>query len=196
MRGLSILSDRLGDRDFMAPSDDVDRIGKDAHMNTLTRIPLIGLATAFCWGMNAGCADNSSVSVYPVSGRVEVRGEAPVGALIVFHPKAPTVGKDEVPKPLARVKADGSFQATTFREGDGAPAGDYDLTLEWQPLVTVGGETKAGPNVIPAEYTRPESTPIHASVKSGATSIEPIKIDRGVVRTAARKSTGRIAGED
>jgi hypothetical protein len=145
-----------------------------------------------------GCTDESRVPVYPVSGQIKVQGEVPEGAFLVFHPKSEPAEKLEVPKPAAKVKSDGSFQLTTYAQGDGAPAGNYSVTIEWYPLVKSDGEVKAGPNVIPSEYAKPESTPWTATVEKAPTEIKPVELKRaGTANSAPRpRADGRIRGED
>jgi hypothetical protein len=126
-----------------------------------------------------GCGGESKVPVYPVSGQVRVAGKTPEGAFVALHPKAqPDVkaGAAEPPRPSAQVKPDGTFAVSTFGGGDGAPAGDYVVTIEWRPLVHENGDVKAGPNVVPREYTRPESSPLRVTVKPGENALTPIEI--------------------
>jgi hypothetical protein len=53
------------------------------------------------------------------------------GAVVVFHPTAAASG--DVPRPTAHVGEDGKFTLTTYAKDDGAPAGDYSITVEWIP---------------------------------------------------------------
>jgi hypothetical protein len=70
---------------------------------------------------------------YPVHGEVFAgRGQErtpAAGAVVVFHPAAPA--SDDVPRPSAHVGDDGKFVLTTYVKDDGAPAGDYTITIEW-----------------------------------------------------------------
>src|SRR5215472_1146311 len=72
---------------------------------------------------------------YPVRGEVFVgKGKArkpAAGAVVVFHPTASAAG--DVPRPTAHVGEDGTFELTTYVKGDGAPAGEYAITIEWIP---------------------------------------------------------------
>lgn len=148
----------------------------------------------------AGCSNDGQVPVYPVSGRVGVEGESPAGALLVFHPQsAPQKPGVEIPKPVGRVQSDGTFKLTTYSENDGAPAGDYSVTVEWRPLVKQDGDMKAGPNVIGDEYGKPESTPLHVNVGTSSKSLDPIELKRSKAVKAGpgtRTTAGRIRGED
>ncbi len=72
---------------------------------------------------------------YPVRGEVFVgqgKDRTPAtGAVVVFHPTVPAAG--DVPRSTAHVGEDGTFALTTYVTSDGAPAGDYAITIEWTP---------------------------------------------------------------
>jgi hypothetical protein len=79
-----------------------------------------------------GC-NNSSIpgrpEVYPVSGELFVNGRPAAKAIVELR----VVGnllKDHW-RPHAIVDEDGSFSLTTFKTDDGAPVGDYALTVSW-----------------------------------------------------------------
>src|SRR5262245_28689424 len=77
-----------------------------------------------------GCGP-SLAPVYPVKGQV-VAGpdkKPAAGAMVYFNP----VTKDPREKgiPLATVDDNGYFELTTRKAKDGAPAGEYVITLVW-----------------------------------------------------------------
>src|SRR6516225_10019194 len=86
---------------------------------------LLPLATGLACGKQAG-----HVRVMPVHGRVFWRGKPLANALVILHPQntAELAGL----RPLAHADQTGSFELTTYDEGDGAPAGDYAVTIEWR----------------------------------------------------------------
>jgi hypothetical protein len=123
-----------------------------------------------------GCSGGDTIPTYPVSGRVLVGGEPAAGAFVVFHPTGEAV-PDQV-RPTAQVQADGSFALATNDAADGAPAGEYAVTIEWYKLVQKGGEAQAGPNVVPPPYARPESTPIKVTIVENDNPLPPFQIVR------------------
>jgi hypothetical protein len=126
--------------------------------------------------LGTGCSSKTNtIPTFPVTGKVDVKGEAPEGAFLVFHPKTPIA---DAPRPRANVGPDGSFDLSTFDAKDGAPAGEYAVTIEWYKLVKEGNDVKAGPNVIPRQYLSPETTPLKVTVKEGPNQLEPFKIVR------------------
>jgi hypothetical protein len=131
----------------------------------------------------AGCAENWA-EVFPVSGAVTFGSEIPAGARIVLHPINAFATEGEAVVPTGSVKPDGSFVITSYQSGDGAPPGAYVATIEWYKFdEKLGGP---GPNVIPAEYANPKTSPIRVTVKGGGpTMVDPIMI--AAANTAARR---------
>ena len=131
---------------------------------------------------SVGCGE-SWLEVVPASGTVKVDGKSPEGAHIVLHPKSP-VGTEPI-APTGTVKPDGSFVITTYQAGDGAPPGEYVATVQWYQIDKDG---IVGPNVIPKEYSTPQTSPIKVTVKGdGPTTIEPISISLAKKSASARR---------
>src|SRR5262245_26228369 len=85
-----------------------------------------GVVAVGCLAL-AGCGADGP-PLHPVTGKVLVDGKPAEHATVTFHPAG---GGADAPKPRATVKADGSFALTTHTTGDGAPAGEYAVTVEW-----------------------------------------------------------------
>ncbi len=76
-----------------------------------------------------GCGGQKPV--YPVSGKV-VSGadkKPAVGAMVIFTPVVPDA--KETIRSMGTVGEDGSYAVTTHKAKDGAPAGEYTITLIW-----------------------------------------------------------------
>jgi len=134
-------------------------------------VACLGLALLSVTG--CGKAEPVRVSVHPVKGQVILAGKPAAGAVVVFHPKAPGA----FPPPRAQADKDGNFLVTTFKTADGAPLGEYVITVELRSLVEKGGEYIAGPNQVPAQYSEPRTSKLVASVVEGENQV-PIKIVR------------------
>lgn len=138
----------------------------------------VGIVTGFIamvWaGFTFATRDGSRLSLSPVTGRVLVDGAPAEGASVVFHPLDP---KQDV-KPRGAVGADGTFKLTTYLPGDGAPSGDYKVTVEWYKLIeTPQGDPTPGPNLLPSEWSKPETT-VHKVTVSGSTELPPFQVTR------------------
>jgi hypothetical protein len=120
-----------------------------------------------------GCAD-AVAPVFPVTGRVTYQGKPAAGAQVFLN--AVRANEIDDVSANATVKDDGTFAITTYEQGDGAPDGDYVVTVQWFKLVTNDGGSGAGPNVLPKEYASPSTSPVKVSVKGSPTDIPPIAI--------------------
>ena len=121
----------------------------------------------------AGCGKKAGperVAVYPVEGSITFKGQPMPGAVISFHPKAP---QENVPPPRAEINKDGVLKVSTYDGGDGAPEGEYVVTVLWYKLVKNGKDVVAGPNVIPQKYTSAERSDLTTVIKGpGPNKIE------------------------
>ncbi len=99
---------------------------------------------------------------HPVKGTVYIDGVPAVDSVVVFYrlespSSRPTHAGDAI------VESDGSFVMSTYAAGDGAPAGQYIVTV-----VAGGNKTKLPSGIeIPAKYLKPGTSPLRAAVKSG-----------------------------
>src|SRR5262245_26220115 len=71
----------------------------------------------------AGCGGSR---LYPVEGKVVFPDDTPLTAgTVEFGP----VDKDALLAPRGEIQADGTFRMSTFKEGDGAPGGEYRVLV-------------------------------------------------------------------
>ncbi len=151
---------------------------KKAAMNRRTpKSPILSAMAALV--ALAGCG-GGRMAAQAVRGKV-LCGDVPAQcALVIFHPQD---GPEELQKlrPHGVVEADGSFTLTTYRPGDGAPAGSYRVTIEWpSPLP---GETAddpehgpSGPDRLQGRYADPATTPLAVTIERGVNTLEPFRV--------------------
>src|SRR5688572_17397354 len=100
--------------------------------------PLLLLTVVVLVGLGCGPKEQR-VPVFPVKGSVFVNGKAAEKALVIFHPLGDADPK--APRSTGEVAADGSFTLSTYTSGDGAPAGDYAVTVTWaEGSSAIGGD--------------------------------------------------------
>jgi hypothetical protein len=100
----------------------------------------------------------------PVRGTVLLDGAPVTGAQVVFYALS---GKQKTYTGDALTDSDGSFSISTYQANDGAPVGEYAITVVVrEPFFDAAGNP--GPNRLPAKYATAEATPLHAQVKGGA----------------------------
>lgn len=136
------------------------------------RFRLFALLIVPTLALLAGCGE-TLVKVNPVSGKVDYQGKPPAGAQIVLHALGDNKIKDV---PSGKVQEDGTFKISTYQPDDGAPAGEYAATIQWQKMVTDAGGSGPGPNVLPATYAKPETSPIKITVQDGPNEVPPIVV--------------------
>jgi hypothetical protein len=126
--------------------------------------------------MFASCSqDLNRKPTFPVTGKVVLPGGKPIEhATVVLHPVEDT-GPDVV-KPRGKVGPDGTFTLTTYEGQDGAPAGEYRVTVE---LWLTSGKGDEGPTSrLPARYACPETSGLTATIASAPTDLKPIELRR------------------
>lgn len=124
-----------------------------------------------------GCgSEDGRVPVYQTSGKISFEGHVPEGALVILHPQ--DGASPAALRPTAKVQSDGSFELTTYEAGDGAPSGDYVVTVTWSQAVQVGGDYLPGPELIPPRYLSPRTSDVQVSVAEGQNELEPITLRR------------------
>jgi hypothetical protein len=144
-------------------------------------VPLILIAAFFVTAN--GCSksrDPNRLPVFPVNGHLTVKGQAPSGAFVVLHPKngAATAPNGEVVRPRATVSPDGSFAFGSYDSSDGAPCGEYSVTVEWRRIVkSAEGSPVLGPNVVSPKYARPQSSPLSIRVAEKSNELDPITLN-------------------
>ncbi|MBX3426942.1 MAG: BON domain-containing protein [Pirellulales bacterium] len=134
-----------------------------------------GLFAAVVAASLVGCgeAKPERVPTFPVTGSITFKGGPIPGAFVAMHPKTPL---PNVPAPRASVGPDGKLKISTYDGGDGAPEGEYVLTVEWYKPIKTGADVVPGPNVIPKKYTSPRTSGLVVSVAANATELPPIKL--------------------
>ena len=124
---------------------------------------------------------------FPVRGRLLIGGWPAAGATLVFHPQ----GVDRsAPRPTAKADAEGRYSLSTFKPGDGAPVGNYLVTVELRQMVRRGEDFELGPNQAGAKYGRVTSTTLAAKIGE-ATAAN--KFDFSIERDGAPPPVARSA---
>ena len=62
-------------------------------------------------------------------------------------------------------------------QNDGAPPGDYQITVEQRALVSGGEEpTRTGPNVLPPKYAKPATSGFKFTVADGENQVPSLAV--------------------
>lgn len=142
-------------------------IERNGIRSLLTASVLVWVAVAI-----PGCGTGERrVATYKASGQLLAPdGGAVASALIVLHP---VDAKHTAPKPRATTDAEGRFQLTTYDTGDGAPEGDFIVTVEqWYR----DDPNEAPTNHLPPALGKPDSSGIRISIAKSENTLEPIRL--------------------
>ncbi|HXG10568.1 MAG TPA: hypothetical protein VNK04_12475 [Gemmataceae bacterium] len=143
-----------------------------------------------------GFACGGGPKLYPVVGQVFVDGEPAVGAIVVLHP----VGNDDpaAPRPIGKVKGDGSFHLSTPPYGSGAPAGEYEVAIVWPDESKFDpndetAELEEIPNKLPEQYGNAKTSNLKAKVEQGPTTLPPFMLNKPTAPAGKGKKPGKPA---
>jgi hypothetical protein len=134
------------------------------------------LAAVACLSAIVGCgeAKPERIAVHPAAGTITFKGQPMPGAIVALHPKSALA--ESVPTPRANVDKDGTFKLSTFDAGDGAPEGEYILTVQWYKPIKQGPDLVSGPNVVPPKYSSPQHSDKIIKIAAGQNNLDPIKL--------------------
>jgi hypothetical protein len=135
---------------------------------------MLGLACLSIAGVSCHRHSNHK-PVFPVTGQVLLNGQPARHVFVVFHP----VGADEAEgiRPRAHAKEDGTFQVTTYGRDDGAPAGEYALTVELFRAPTANDD-RPPTNILPGRYANPKTSGLSVRVDEGPNELPPLRLAR------------------
>ena len=122
-----------------------------------------------------GCGGGTTCS--PVRGSVQVDGKPAEGVLVVLHPLS---DDQEVARlrPSATTVSGGSFQITCFESGDGAPPGEYSVTIEWRKEIDDPrtGKSDLGPDILRGRYADAKTTELSVTITAGDNDLPPFQL--------------------
>jgi hypothetical protein len=129
----------------------------------------VGIVLVALLGVRAEDPKQTKVVCHRVVGQVLFDGKPLVQAIITFHstdPKFPAKLK-----PSGETLADGTFLITTFKEGDGAPAGEYVVTITW-PERDEKDKIKPGTDRLKGRYADVEKSPLRVTITTGMNQLK------------------------
>jgi hypothetical protein len=136
------------------------------------------LAVIVC---SAGCSqsDDGRMTVYPVSGKVLVGGRPAEGAEVVFYGATPDLkGTGTVP-PSGTTDENGVFRLRSYEPDDGAPAGNFNVTVFWpEPIPEGVDEEMFQPkDRLKDRFMNPDSSGLTAEIPEGGIDLPPFQLN-------------------
>ena len=103
--------------------------------------------------------------VFKIKGFVTVDGKPVSDIQVELHDKA---GPDDKRPtyPQGFTDETGNIRISTYEEGDGAPAGDYNVTFAWQEF-NLMSRAFGGPDKLQNKYSDPKKTPFSITLGEG-----------------------------
>lgn len=135
-----------------------------------------------------GCGP-SGPKLYPVRGKVTVKGKPASYALVFLH----RVGRSDPnePVPYGQVGDDGNFSITTVKKGDGAQIGEYMITVDWPDMSKSPDGNGQRPDALNGAYDKPTESKIKAVVKEGENTLPPLDLTPGPPRKVSADANNK-----
>jgi hypothetical protein len=111
-------------------------------------------------------------AVHPVRGQILVDGKPAAQAQVLFHPAEKDT--DQL-QPAGQTDDEGYFNLTSYVNSDGAPAGDYTVTVTWFRVFRRGDEA-IRQNVLPRRYAVPDSSQLKVTVNKGKNELSALQL--------------------
>jgi hypothetical protein len=128
----------------------------------------------------AGCGSKgTAVPQFQVRGKVLSQGGEPAaGAIVVLHPVSKTNGASPYP-PRGVADKDGAFVVGSRMTGDGAPEGDYAVTLVWpaEQDAKKQFDDKTPPDRLKNRYNDVKNAKWNIHVAAGTNTLEAFTVE-------------------
>lgn len=143
---------------------------------------LAAIGICLCNPLLAGCGNSHDLlPLNQVTGQVHIDGEPLEGAWVIFYPVGGSKLLQEL-RPRGTTNADGQFQLQTYLPGDGAPVGEYKVTIEWHGTPVPEDSTderhdadNLRPNLLLDAFATLDRTPINVTIADGENELEPFQ---------------------
>lgn len=142
---------------------------KSCLSSSVARFPFFA---ALCFA-SVGCQKSDErIATFPVTGKVLKNGNPINYATVVFHPV--NAIDESSGKPRGVTDPDGTFTLTTYDGNDGAPAGDYQVTIQqW-----LTEKPEEGPkNQLKEKFSDPKTSQLTATISEGSNNALTFSVD-------------------
>lgn len=138
-----------------------------------------------------GCQPDWQAATYPASGSITINGARPSGAVVTLFPTGDKVDERNS-KPWAVVDEQGQFTLQTYVKEDGAPAGDYIVTVKWP--WDVNDMSQAMSDRLGGAYAFPGKSELRVTIAAAPTVLKPIEIVKAKVANKPSSDRRNAAG--
>jgi hypothetical protein len=122
------------------------------------------------------CGGSKRKPTYPTEGTLLIGGKPAGGVTVFLYSTDPA--ETEPTRPFATTNLDGTFALTTSAANDGAPEGEYIVTVIYEPLESPLMRAKKGkPPAFDKKYSDPKTSPLRIRVeKKDKNVLEPLDL--------------------
>ncbi len=103
-------------------------------------------------------------ATFPVTGVIKVDGQIVADLAVRCH-DTKGIDKADPTESAAKTDAEGKFQISTYKSGDGMPVGDYVLTFAWGEINLISMQYSG--DKFNGKYADPATSPHKFTVKEG-----------------------------
>lgn len=135
-----------------------------------------GLLSVLCLAAFAGCSGGMPIPrTVPVKGSVTSKGKPAPGMRVKFHPQF-DIGAVKL-IPYGETGAEGTFTLNTGQIGNGAPVGDYIVTIEKPRASSDAGGLEIEVDDLKGKYSDPAKSQFKVTLQSGENVLPPFDIE-------------------
>ena len=118
---------------------------------------------------------DTAPTLFPAKGTAMLNEKPIAGASIVLY-RADAGSTTRGFHSRAIVDEDGRFELGTLRPQDGAPVGNYVVTIVWNKQTITNGRVETSPNRAPAKYASRETTDLKVTITKGTNQLPAFEL--------------------
>jgi hypothetical protein len=146
------------------------------------------LASGFLVFVMLGCNKGHGVTLYPVKGTVYLNGEPAKDVNVMFMSVKPLEVEGRILSPSAVTEEDGSFKLMSFEQDDGAPAGEYQVSIIF-PMNRYN-KNQSGIDRLKGKFSDPKTSGLTATIEPKANELKPFNLKAEVMPVQKAPAAG------
>ena len=120
----------------------------------------------------SACSRSTRKPVFPAKGQLLINGRPAAGATVFFNP---VESDPDAIAPYGVTDANGTFTLTTYLTFDGAPAGEYVVTVR-APGPPQRADEDQGPDRLKGRYNDVKTSKLRATIEKKPNVLEPFDL--------------------
>jgi len=126
-------------------------------------------------GMSVSCGQKTRLAAYPAKGKVLIDDKPAKDVFVYFIPTGTSAGGAY--SPSGQTDEEGRFVLSTYEPGDGAPVGEYTVTVEWpEKLNIISGQWEG--DRLKGRYSDPQKSTLKRRIEAKENEVEPLLLKK------------------